>query len=60
MSNEYLDIAMQKVIAQEVNKVLNDIKAEIKDYANDQWNEGEYISDYAVLEIIDKHIKEQK
>lgn len=30
MSNTYLDIAMQKVIRQEVNKELEDIKAEIE------------------------------
>ena len=32
MSNKYLDIAMEKVIKQEVNAMLKDIKAEIKEW----------------------------
>ena len=36
MSNEYLDIAMQKVITQEVNKVLEDIGSEIEFEMNNQ------------------------
>jgi len=32
MSNKYLDIAMEKVIKQEVNAMLEDIKAEIKEW----------------------------
>ena len=37
--------------------VLEDIKAEIKDYANDQYAEGEYICEHTVLDIIDKYLK---
>lgn len=37
MSNEYLDIAMGKVIKQEVNAVLNKIKAEIEQVADKEF-----------------------
>lgn len=60
MSNKYLDIAMQKVIKQEVNKVLDDIKAEIKMEITASWYKGKHAGyrdglDKA-LEIIDRHI----
>lgn len=66
MSNKYLDIAMQKVINQEVNKVLDDIKAEIDhDLKNaPYWYDEEHLEELGgfqdglehALEIIDKHI----
>ena len=37
--------------------VIENIKAEIKEYANDQYSEDEYISENAILYIIDKHMK---
>jgi len=58
MSNEYLDIAMGKVIKQEVNAVLDRIKAEVE-----QVEINGYIRDVecfnaginTVLKIIDKY-----
>lgn len=61
MSNEYLDIAMDKVIRQEVNKVLAYIRAEIKDldiyFDNDYFskNRDAMLKRNEVLAIIDKH-----
>ena len=65
MSNKYLDIAMEKVIKQEVNAVLDKIKAEIETdlsmFCFDDWG-NENGSWTAIKEIIDKHIsgKEQE
>ena len=58
MSNKYLDIALQKIIGQEVNKVLEDIKSEIAEYKDDKVIHAE-INEMVdiVLQIIDKHIK---
>ena len=55
MSNEYLDIALGKVVQQEVNKVLEEIKTEIDSYCseNRDRNDGLYIA----MKTIDKHIK---
>ena len=61
MSNEYLDIAMEKVIKQEVNEVLNKIKAEIVEYKDDKIihaERNEMID--IVLDVIDKHIGGQE
>lgn len=62
MSNEYLDIAMEKVISQEVNKVLEQIRTEIEklEYLNiEDGSDGydKYIEQYEVLKIIEKHTK---
>ena len=53
MSNEYLDIAMNKVIKQEVDKVLDKIRTEIDSYCSDNRdrNDGLYIA----MKIIDKY-----
>ena len=49
MSNEYLDIAMDKVIKQEINTVLDKIRAEIE-----KWHkEGTNWSDIRLMEIED-------
>lgn len=61
MSNEYLDIAMKKVIRQEVNMVLDKIRAEIMAIGN--WTtKGELPNGYLVkvLEIIDKYKAESE
>lgn len=61
MSNEYLDIAMNKVIEQEVNKVLEDIKAEIEQVleslsdGGDDWFTAEKVNE--CIDIIDKHMR---
>ena len=65
MSNKYLDIAMQKVINQEVNKVLEDIKQEIEkamgDFYYSEHDLGIREGFRFALEIIDNHIgKEQE
>ena len=59
MSNEYLDIAMEKAIKKEVNAVLDKIRAEI-----DKWH---HLTDKAfndgidtALEIIDKYKAESE
>lgn len=54
MSNEYLDIAMEKVVKQEINKVLGQIRDEIKKMPRWKINQEE------VLQIIDKHIAESE
>ena len=58
MSNEYLDIAMEKVIRQEVNAVLDKIRAEIDSYCSDNRdrNDGLYIA----MKIIDKYKAESE
>ena len=54
MSNEYLDIAMKKVVGQEVNKVLHRIWKEVYDLPVITWNKNDvYKAD--ILRIIDKH-----
>jgi hypothetical protein len=71
MSNEYLDIAMEKVIKQEVNAVLDKIRAEIEteygqcdicEYFEDYDYEENDISEYRpigniadILQIIDNY-----
>lgn len=56
MSNKYLDIAMEKVIKQEVNKVLDKTRAEIK--ALTDGVEPERIWNVDVFQIIDKNKEE--
>lgn len=51
MSNEYLDIAMEKVIKQEVNAVLDKIKTEIIELRSKQ-----NVGVLECLNIIDKYI----
>lgn len=53
MSNEYLDIALNKVVRQEVNKVLADIRAEIEESRYGLVNDGLDLA----LKIIDKHMR---
>ena len=53
MGNEYLDIALQKVIEQEVNKVLTDIKTEIEQNIGDNLYKNDGL--YHALQIIDKY-----
>ena len=60
MSNKYLDIALEKIIKQEVNAVLDKIRAEIAslDYLNiTDGSDGydKYINQYDALQIIDKY-----
>ena len=68
MSNEYLDIAMEKVVKQEVRKVLEQITAEIEEYKSrqlslaigvDDLEKGKQIALEYVLGVIDKY-KEDK
>jgi len=58
MSNEYLDIAMKKIIKQEVNAVLDKIRAEIEQTRKMylEMNDIDWLNgcDYA-LSIIDKY-----
>ena len=67
MSNKYLDIAMEKVIKQEVNTVLDEIKQEFKaiypkNYAGDLESGGCscIFSLNQVLDIIDKYKTESE
>ena len=63
MSNEYLDIAMEKVIKQEINTVLDKIKAEIEDigaYEQETKGKTEFSSGLLYcLKIIDKYTKDK-
>ena len=62
MSNKYLDIAMEKVIKQEVNAVLDKIRAEIEQTADEEQKHDEKWSiglRYAV-KIIDKYKAERR
>lgn len=59
MSNSYLDIAMNKVISQEVDKVLNCIKADIFNACSDSYHMPVKTLDVdQIFEIIDKYKKE--
>ena len=59
MSNEYLDIAIEKVVKQEINKVLGQIRNEIEQYdRRPNHYPCDMISIGTVLEIIDKHMTE--
>ena len=49
MSNKYLDIAIEKVVKQEINKVLGQIMDEVKKMPRWKINQEE------VLQIIDKY-----
>ena len=69
MSNKYLDIAMEKVIKQEVNKVLDKIRAEIEqiegnevEVSDMQGNRYKYetIVKAEVLQVIDKYKAESE
>ena len=59
MSNEYFDIALEKIIKQEVNAVLKQIRAEIDrlNNCNSKYLENGiyFIDKQKVLQIIDKH-----
>lgn len=59
MSNEYLDIAMEKVIKQEVNAVLDKIRAEIEQDAFKDVNGSKYIFVNRVNQIIAKYKAER-
>ncbi len=54
MSNEYLDIAMDKVIKQEINTVLDKIRAEIRNEQNMDYKCHRKTYDNC-LRIIDKY-----
>lgn len=54
MSNEYLDIAIEEVIKQEISKVLGQIRNEVKKIPRWKINQEE------VLQIIDKHMVESE
>ena len=59
MSNKYLDIAMEKVIKQEVNKVLDEIRVEIrKKMRFDSFNES-IVSFDDISKIFDKYKTER-
>lgn len=60
MSNEYLDIAMNKVITQEVNKVLDKIRAEITDDIHKCNNIDMVFGMQYTLDIIDKYRAESE
>lgn len=63
MSNKYLDIAMEKVIKQEVNAVLDKIRAEIMKLQTYKMFGGEdtvYVEHEDVLQIIDEYRKGQE
>ena len=56
MSNEYLDIAMKKVIRQEVNTVLDKIRAEVEQMPSELTADGRrMIRRGSVFRIIDKY-----
>lgn len=65
MSNKYLDIAMEKVIKQEVNKVLDKIRTEIEEL---KLHKAQFltsdnkvcIDSQEVLDIIDKYKAESE
>lgn len=60
MSNPYTDIAIQKVVDQEVNKVLEDIRAEIMstwiELDDDDWKDGFNMGLHIATSKIDKHL----
>jgi len=74
MSNKYLDIAIKKIVSQEVNKVLEQIRTEIEQKLSDnkylesicpfgkygEWYDGVKDVKSEVLNIIDKHLKGDK
>ena len=66
MSNKYLDIAMEKVIKQEVNTVLDKIRAEIQAtideerIGNGNINKGVVIGLQMSLDTIDKYKAESE
>jgi len=60
MSNEYLYIAMDKVIKQEVNAVLNKIRAEIAEEAKCTMNDNRAGGLHKALAIIDKYRAESE
>ena len=58
MSNKYLDIAMEKVIKQEVNKVLDEIRAEMEVLAKeyDKFADSRRVRGlWIALDIINKY-----
>lgn len=63
MSNKYLDIAIEKVVKQEVNEVLDKIRAKIEELPKtypfvDHINT--YVKEDDVLQIIDKYKAESE
>lgn len=60
MSNQYLDVAVQSIVNHEVNKVLTEIRADIKKLYRDRpnsYNHPQRTELYVgVLAIIDKYI----
>lgn len=62
MSNKYLDIAMEKVIKQEINAVLDKIRAEIEqmDFDFGDFYDNTIMIREMVFEVIDKYKQENK
>lgn len=64
MSNEYLDIAMKKVIKQEINAVLDNIKKEIEQNAypivHGVNNHEKGMTLFGIFQIIDKYNAESE
>ena len=64
MSNKYLDIAMEKVIKQEVNAVLDKIRVEIEQFAENpnfgNLSLGASCGARKAIEIIDKYKVERR
>ena len=62
MSNKYLDIAMEKVIKQEVIEVLDKIRAEIEqmDFDFGDFYDNTITIREMVFEVIDKYKQESK
>ncbi len=61
MSNKYLDIAMDKVIKQEINVVLDKIRVEIEQITDTMGvSYNQYVSKIDVLQIIDKYKAESE
>lgn len=60
MSNPYTDIAIKKVVDQEVNKVLEDIRAEIMstwiELDDDDWKDGFNSGLHIATSKIDKYL----
>ena len=60
MSNEYLDIAMEKIIKQEVNAVLDKIRAELHATVEMHEDKNYYLREEWIDEIIDKYKEESE
>ena len=57
MSNKYLDIAIEKIVSQEVNKILEQIRTEIEVEITPNLCDEQAQAFSYVLQIIDKYTK---